>query len=50
MAGKNTAGDDRDWLRKAKQILEHTGAQEIASAGESVADWQKTDEPLPRGS
>ena len=42
--------DDRDWITKAKQILERTGAQDIASAGEAAADWQKSDKPLPRAS
>jgi hypothetical protein len=42
--------DDRNWTTKAKQILERTGAQDIASAGEAAADWQKSDKPLPRAS
>ena len=42
--------DDRDWIAKAKQVLERTGAQDIASAGEAGADWQKSDKPLPRAS
>ena len=40
--------DDGKWTRKAKTILERTGAQDVASAGEAAADWQKTDRPLPR--
>jgi Protein of unknown function (DUF3341) len=40
--------DDGDWTRKAKTVLERTGAQDIASAGEAAADWQKSDRPLPR--
>ena len=42
--------DDRDWIAKAKQVLERTGAQDVASAGEAGADWQKSDKPLPRAS
>jgi hypothetical protein len=42
--------DDRDWTAKAKQILQRTGAQDVASTGEASADWQKTDKPLPRAS
>lgn len=42
--------DDRDWTAKAKQILQRTGAQDVASTGEASADWQKTDRPLPRAS
>jgi hypothetical protein len=40
--------DDSNWTRKAKAILERTGATEIASTGEAAADWQKSDKPLPR--
>jgi hypothetical protein len=42
--------DDSNWTKKAKEILERTGATDIASAGEASADWQKTDRPLPRAS
>jgi hypothetical protein len=42
--------DDSNWTAKAKQILERTGAQDVASTGEAKADWQKTDKPLPRAS
>ena len=42
--------DDRDWTLKAKQILQRTGAQDVASTAEASADWQKTDRPLPRAS
>jgi hypothetical protein len=40
--------DNSDWTRKAKDILERTGAQDIASAGEARADFQKTDKPMKR--
>src|SRR6478672_9939651 len=30
--------DNSDWTRKAKDVLERTGAQDIASAGEAGAD------------
>jgi hypothetical protein len=42
--------DASDWTAKAKQILERTGAQDVASTGEARADWQRTDKPLPRAS
>ena len=42
--------DDSKWTKKAKDILERTGATDVASTGESRADWQKTDKPLPRAS
>jgi hypothetical protein len=39
--------DNSDWTRKAKDILERTGAEDVSSTGEANADWQKTDKPLP---
>jgi hypothetical protein len=40
--------DNSDWTKKAKDILERTGGQDIASAGEASADFQKTDKPMKR--
>jgi hypothetical protein len=40
--------DDSNWTKKAKLILECSGAIDIGSTGEASADWQKTDKPLPR--
>ncbi len=40
--------DSSDWVRRAKDILESTGAEDIASAGEAGADYAKTDRPIPR--
>ena len=42
--------DDSNWTKKAKEILERTGAQDISSTGEAKADWQKTDVPMERAS
>lgn len=42
--------DDSDWTKKAKEILERTGAQDISSTGETKADFQKTDVPMQRAS
>ena len=42
--------DNSDWTRRAKEILERTGAQDVASTGEESADFQKTDRPMPRAS
>lgn len=39
--------DDSDWTKKAKLILEQTGAQDIASTGEAGADFEKSDRPIP---
>src|ERR1044071_3276484 len=42
--------DTSQWTKKAKEILEHLGAEDVSSTGEANADWQKTDKPLPRAS
>jgi Protein of unknown function (DUF3341) len=42
--------DNSDWTKKAKEILELTGAEDVSSTGEAKADFQKTDKPLPRAS
>jgi len=39
--------DDSKWSRVAKQILEGSGAQDVASSGEAGADYGKTDRPRP---
>jgi hypothetical protein len=40
--------DSSEWTKRAKEILEHTGAQDISSTGEASADFSKSDRPLPR--
>lgn len=40
--------DNSDWTKRAKEILERTGAQDISSTGEAGADYAKSDQPLPR--
>src|SRR4029450_200179 len=39
--------DDSEWTKKAKQILEETGAEDVSSTGESSADFSKSDRPMP---
>jgi len=41
--------DSSDWVKRAKDILKDTGAQDIASAGEASADYAESDKPMPRG-
>jgi hypothetical protein len=41
--------DNSDWTKRAKEMLKQTGAEDISSAGESSADYDKSDKPLPRG-
>jgi Protein of unknown function (DUF3341) len=40
--------DSRDWVKRAKDILHQTGAQDISSTGEASADYAESDRPLPR--
>jgi len=40
--------DRPDWVKRAKNILEDTGAEDIASAEEAPADFAKSDKPMPR--
>src|SRR5207249_753635 len=40
--------DDSEWTKRAKEILERTGAQDIASTGESSGDYAKSDRPISR--
>jgi hypothetical protein len=40
--------DSHDWIVKAKDILKHSGAEDVASASEASADFGKSDKPLPR--
>lgn len=40
--------DDSDWIKRAKEVLEITGAEDISSAGEASADYAIGDRPLPR--
>jgi hypothetical protein len=39
--------DNSDWTKKAKTIMEHTGAQDISSTGESKGDFENRDKPRP---
>jgi len=40
--------DNSDWTKRAKDILERTGAQDISSSGEASADFDKSDRPFER--
>jgi hypothetical protein len=40
--------DNSDWTKRAKEILEEHGAEEVSSTGESIADFAKSDKPMPR--
>ena len=40
--------DNAEWTKRAKELLERTGAQDIGSAGEAKADYAATDRPQHR--
>jgi hypothetical protein len=40
--------DDSHWVRRAKDILEQSGAQDIASADEKSGDFANREKPMPR--
>ena len=40
--------DDGDWTKRAKQILERTGGQDIAATGEAKGDFANTERPMHR--
>jgi hypothetical protein len=40
--------DNSEWTKKAKELLERTGAKDIASTGEASADFSKSDRPMPK--
>jgi len=41
--------DSSDWVKKAKDTLKATGAEDISSTGESSADYATSDRPMSRG-
>ena len=40
--------DTSDWAKRARRVLEHTGAEDISSSGEAKADFASGDKPLLR--
>jgi uncharacterized membrane protein len=41
--------DNSEWTKRAKEILERTGAEDVSSTGETKGDFENTDKPQPRG-
>lgn len=41
--------DDSEWIKRAKEILKNTGAEDIASSAEAAADFAVSDRPVHRG-
>jgi hypothetical protein len=42
--------DNSEWIGRAKEILENTGAEDVSSTSEAKGDFQNTDKPMIRGS
>jgi hypothetical protein len=42
--------DNSDWVKRAKEILKETGAEDMSSTGEASADFDKGDKPRTRAS
>lgn len=40
--------DSQAWVKRAEDVMKHTGAEDVASAGESHADFAASDKPMPR--
>lgn len=40
--------DDSGWVKRAKRVLVHTGAEDISSTAEAQSDYAETDKPVPR--
>jgi hypothetical protein len=40
--------DQSDWVKRAKRLLEDTGAEDISSASEASADYATSDRPAAR--
>ncbi len=40
--------DDSKWTKTAKEVLERTGAEDVASTGETKGDFENTDKPVSR--
>jgi hypothetical protein len=40
--------DNSDWVKRAKELLKETGAEDVSSSGEASADFAEADRPLRR--
>jgi hypothetical protein len=40
--------DNSEWTRRAKEILERTGAEDVSSTGETKGDVENSDKPRPK--
>src|SRR5205807_6193130 len=40
--------DNSDWVKRAKDLLRDTGAEDVSSSGEASADYDKSDKPMTK--
>jgi Protein of unknown function (DUF3341) len=40
--------DSTDWIKRAKELLRESGAQDIGASGEKAGDFANADKPMPR--
>jgi len=40
--------DNSEWTKRAREILERTGAEDVSSTGETKGDMDNTDRPVPK--
>ena len=40
--------DNSDWVKRAKDVLERTGAEDVSSSGEAGADYGESNKPKVR--
>jgi len=40
--------DDSEWVKRAKKLMEQTGAEDISTSGEASADFAMSDRPASR--
>jgi hypothetical protein len=40
--------DSLDWVRRCKEVMAKTGAQDVSWAGEKQGDYANADKPMPR--
>jgi len=40
--------DSSEWVKRAEDILQRTGAKDVSSAGEAAADYATSDRPMSR--
>jgi len=40
--------DNSDWVKRAKEVLKNSGAEDVSSSGEASADYAESDKPYAR--